>query len=206
MNIFINIKDFIYYNRKYFLIAIIVLFILLSFIFFGHNTNEEFVEPIEKEKVELPKEEKEVMIDIKGEIENPGIYEATEDNRVMDIINQAGGLKSDADTSDINLSMKVEDEMVIIVPKKDDEQKEEPSIKNDASINKNEIPPVSGKVSINSATKEELMTVKGIGEVKANKIIEYRNTNGKFKSLEELTNVSGIGTKTFEKIKEYLTL
>ena len=206
MNIFINIKDFIYYNRKYFLIAIIVLFILLSFIFFGHNTNEEFVEPIEKEKVELPKEEKEVMIDIKGEIENPGIYEATEDNRVMDIINQAGGLKSDADTSDINLSMKVEDEMVIIVPKKDEEQKEEPSIKNDASINKNEIPPVSGKVSINSATKEELMTVKGIGEVKANKIIEYRNTNGKFNSLEELTNVSGIGTKTFEKIKEYLTL
>ena len=206
MNIFINIKDFIYYNRKYFLIAIIVLFILLSFIFFGHNTNEEFVEPIEKETVELPKEEKEVMIDIKGEIENPGIYEATEDNRVMDIINQAGGLKSDADTSDINLSMKVEDEMVIIVPKKDEELKEEPSIKNDASINKNEIPPVSGKVSINSATKEELMTVKGIGEVKANKIIEYRNTNGKFNSLEELTNVSGIGTKTFEKIKEYLTL
>ena len=156
MNIFINIKDFIYYNRKYFLIAIIVLFILLSFIFFGHNTNEEFVEPIEKETVELPKEEKEVMIDIKGEIENPGIYEATEDNRVMDIINQAGGLKSDADTSDINLSMKVEDEMVIIVPKKDDELKEEPY--------------------------------------------------GKFNSLEELTNVSGIGTKTFEKIKEYLTL
>ncbi len=206
MNIFINIKDFIYYNRKYFLIAIIVLFILLSFIFFGHNTNEEFVEPIEKEKVELPKEEKEVMIDIKGEIENPGIYEATEDNRVMDIINQAGGLKSDADTSDINLSMKVEDEMVIIVPKKDDEQKEEPSIKNDASINKNEIPPVSGKVSINSATKEELMTLPGVGESKADAIIKYRKDNDGFKELEDIMNVSGIGEAAYSKIKDHIKL
>ena len=208
MNIFINIRDFIYYNRKYFIIGIVIVLILILYLFLGNNSYQEVVidEPLEKE-IEEETTSSLLIVDIKGEILNPGIYEIEPNQRVMDIINLAGGLLEDADTSNINLSMKVEDEMVIIIPKITEESKEQ--IVNSASIieKKSSAPNTSnGKVSINNATLEELMTVKGIGEVKAKKIIEYRNTNGKFTTLEELTKVSGIGSKTFEKIKEYLTL
>ncbi len=209
MNIFINIIDFIYYNRKYFVIVGIITLILILYLLFGSTNYQDSVieEPIEKE-LEEDTQSNLLIVDIKGEVQVPGIYEVEPNKRVMDIISLAGGLLEEADTSNINLSMKVEDEMVIIIPKKSEESKE--PIVNSASIVEKQIPTAkkdnSGKVSINNATLEELMTVKGIGEVKAKKIIEYRNTNGKFNTLEELTKVSGIGSKTFEKIKEYLTL
>ena len=210
MNIFINIRDFIYYNRKYFIIGIIIILIIVLYLSFGHTNYQDVVVEEEPLEIEIKEElaSNLLIVDIKGEILSPGIYEVEPDKRVMDIINLAGGLLEDADTSNINLSMKVEDEMVIIIPKIKDEK--EKTIVNSASIiEKKSSQPnkdSSGKVSINNATLNELMTVKGIGEVKAKKIIEYRNTNGTFNTLEELTKVPGIGTKTLEKIKEYITL
>ena len=209
MNFFINIRDFIYYNRKYFIIGATIILILILYILFGTSNYQEVIidEPIEKE-IEEETVSDLLIVDIKGEILTPGIYEVEPDKRVMDIITLAGGLLEDADTSNINLSMKVEDEMVIIIPKIE-EKTTETIVNNARIVEKKSLAPAkdsNGKISINNATLEELMTVKGIGEVKAKKIIEYRNTNGKFTSLEELTKVSGIGSKTFEKIKEYLTL
>jgi competence protein ComEA len=215
MNYFINIRDFIYYNRKYFLIVFIILFlVILYFVLAFKNKSEEIVtneNPLIKEEVVKVEDEiSTCFVDIKGEVAVPGLYEIEMNKRVMDVIEMAGGLLSDADTSNINLSMKVNDEMVIIVPKKDnDNNKVEYKINNDAEVNKNSNNTnhnLSSKVSINNASLEELMSVSGIGEVKAKKIIEYRNSHGKFASLDELTNVSGIGAKTLEKIKEYLTL
>ena len=209
MNIFINIKDFIYYNRKYFIIGIIIVLILVLYLLFGNNHYQDIV--VEEETLEKEIEEEtsnHLIVDIKGEILSPGIYEVEPDKRVMDIIILAGGLLDDADTSNINLSMKVEDEMVIIIPKIKEES-EEPIINSASIVERNTSSSktvTNGKVSINNATLDELMAVKGIGEVKAKKIIEYRNTNGKFTTLEDLTKVQGIGTKTLEKIKEYLTL
>ena len=221
MNYFINIRDFIYYNRKYFLVAIIIIAILSFSLIstFGLKNDEDAneVELYKKEEIEeieneVEEEEKtSCFVDIKGEVVSPGLYEIDADKRVMDVISLAGGLLDNADTSNINLSMKVNDEMVIIIPKKEEKNtNNDIVIKNDAeirqnnSINKNT--KSEGKVSINNATLEELMGISGIGEVKAKKIIEYRNTHGNFNSLEELTNVSGIGTKTLDKIKEYITL
>jgi len=215
MNYFINIRDFIYYNRKYFLIVfIILLLVILYFALAFKNKSEEIVtneNPLIKEEVVKVEDEiSTCFVDIKGEVAVPGLYEIEMNKRVMDVIEMAGGLLSDADTSNINLSMKVNDEMVIIVPKKDnDNNKVEYKINNDAEVNKNSNNTnhnLSSKVSINNASLEELMSVSGIGEVKAKKIIEYRNSHGKFASLDELINVSGIGAKTLEKIKEYLTL
>ena len=174
------------------------------------KTNEK------KEKVET---ENKVIIDIKGEIVNPGVYELNDKNNVNDAINMAGGLTKNSDTSNINLSKKLSDEMVIIVySKKEIENfKKEKEITcppcNNACINKSdekakiaeEAKNQNEKININSATIEELLQLNGIGESKANAIIEYRTKNGDFKTIEDIKNVSGIGEAAFEKIKDQIT-
>ena len=162
-----------------------------------------------------------MKVDIKGEVINPGIYSLIESSRVIDVIELAGGLTENADTSVINLSKKVTDEMVIIIYSRDQIQnfketkelekylqekcheQDENSLANDACITDGE--QISSKVNINTASLEELMTLKGIGEAKAQDIIAYRETNGGFKSIEELLNISGIGETLFAKIKENIT-
>lgn len=118
---------------------------------------------------------------------------------MIDVINESGGLTLKADTSSINLSEKITDEMLIVIPSIDDEKSE---IVNNKIPSKKE--PNDGKISINTGSIDELKRIKGIGEVKAKSIIEYRNQNGKFKSIEEIKNVNGIGNSTFEKIKNYI--
>lgn len=167
------------------------------------------------------------FVDIKGEINNPGVYEVEKDKRIIDVINMAGGLTDKADTSILNLSKKVKDEMYIIVysndqikeykqkllPSKEIIKKIEekiicPDNSNDAceksSTSNKEDTLVKGKININNASKEELMSLPGIGESKADKIIEYRQNN-KFNSIEDIKNISGIGDSIFEKIKDNIT-
>lgn len=165
------------------------------------------------------------FVDIKGSIINPGVYEIECTKRVIDVINLAGGLEEDADTSILNLSKKVKDEMYIIIysnnqikeykekmlPAKEIIKKVEekiicPDKSNDACENNtsNNVKEVTGKININIATKEELMTLPGIGESKADKIIEYRNNN-KFNSIEDIKNISGIGESIFNKIKDNIS-
>lgn len=189
--------------------------------------------PIEiKEEVSEPLQEKEAekiskifTVDIKGAVEKPGVYEVEEGKRVQDVINLASGLKDNADVSLINLSKKVEDEMVIIVytkeeilaKKKEDNSKSTPSFEcpstpiiNDACIGEENLPDSNSndtsKVSINQANLEILMTLPGIGESKAQSIISYREKNGGFQTLEDLMNVSGIGEAVFAKIAPYIML
>lgn len=162
-----------------------------------------------------PKEEvnnKKLVIDIKGQIKNPGTYEVTIGTRVIDVIKIAGGLTASADTSLINLSKKVFDEMVIIVYSKDEVAKINSSkiessskIENNASIDDNK---TSGSkiININTANLDDFMTLSGIGESKAQDIIDYRDSNGSFKTIDEIMNVSGIGENLFAKIKENITV
>ncbi|MBQ2640194.1 MAG: helix-hairpin-helix domain-containing protein [Bacilli bacterium] len=138
----------------------------------------------------------------------------------------AGGLTENANTTVINLSKKITDEMVIIIYsnkevkdfKKTKEleasliaqckQKDANSLENGACIdgdNKTS-KDSNSKVNINSATKEELMTLTGIGEAKADDIINYRNSNGPFSKIEDIKNIKGIGDAIFDKIKDRLTL
>ena len=161
---------------------------------------------------------KALVVDIKGQIKHPGTYEVDENTRVIDVIKIAGGLTSNADTSLINLSKKVFDEMVIIVHSKDevvkinsdDSEKEKIKIENDAVIDKeNNDEKESIKIriiNINIATINELITLPGIGESKAQDIINYRISNGNFKTIDEIMNVSGIGESLFAKIKENITV
>ena len=185
---------------------------------FKHELTTE--EQLEEEIPELDF----VFVDIKGAVVKPGVYEIESTKKVIDVVNLAGGFTEQADTSFINLAKTISNEMVIIIYTKEEvakTKKEEtitkiidnecvcPQINNDACINKEETnnknnsntDTIKEKVNINSATLEELQTLTGIGESKAQAIIEYREKNGPFETIEELRDVSGIGEALYEKIK-----
>lgn len=157
--------------------------------------------------------EEKIFVDIKGSVKTPGVYELNINSRVIDAIKASGGLNKDANTSYINLSKKLEDgDVIIIYSNKEIEEAEKQdniievpcdcsNIKNET----NEEETSNSKININTASLEELQTLNGIGESKAALIIEYRTSNGKFKSIEELKNVKGISEKIFSKIKENIT-
>ena len=192
-----------------------------------------------KEDETEKKDNSNYFVDIKGAVNFPGVYEMGKDTRVIDVVKSAGGLRDDANTSLINLSKKINDEMVIIIytnlevanaiiDKNNDALSNQyncPSVKNEVcnctseksskstnSSSKNSEKNAndsdkksSDKVNINTATKDELMTISGIGEAKANAIISYREENGNFEKIEDIMNVSGIGQSLYDKIKENIT-
>ncbi len=182
-----------------------------------------FVKKKETSNTKEKKTETLYKVDIKGEVINPGIYSLSSDSRVIDVINLAGGLTDKANTSVINLSKKISDEMVIIIYSNGQvqdfektkevekqviekcQQVDSNAVKNDACIGDDSS--ISNKViNINTATVEELMTLPGIGEAKAKDIISYRDSIGGFKNIEQIKEVSGIGDSVFAKIKDYLAI
>jgi competence protein ComEA len=136
-----------------------------------------------------------LLVDIKGEVSFPGVYEMDAGARVKDVVEEAGGLTEEADQHLINLAQKVFDEMILIVPKIGDE-----------SSGSNEVTSESTKVRINYATAEEIQQLPGIGPSKANAILEYREEHGFFQKPEDLLNVSGIGEKTLETLLEEIQI
>jgi len=135
-----------------------------------------------------------VIVDIKGEVKSPGVYEVDQTSRVNDVIKLAGGFTEEADESHVNLAQKVQDEMIIIVPELDDLTSESYKISE------------GEKVKINFATQEEIETLNGIGPAKAQAIIQYRDENGFFQKAEELLEVSGIGEKVLENIRDEIQI
>ena len=140
-----------------------------------------------------------IYVDVKGEIHHPGVYQMKAESRVKDLIEAAGGFTPLADDQKLNLAQLLEDQMVIVVPKKGEEVNSE--LAQAPTSQKKEVGK-EGKVNINTATVEELKTLKGIGGKKAEAIIEYRKQNGSFKNKEELMKVRGIGKKLYESFQE----
>ena len=217
-------------NKKkiMFSVSLIIITLLLGGYYFFYYQRKDKKDDNDKEIVLVKNSVNEnvnnnIYVDIKGYVEKPGVYSFSQgDNaRVNDLILKAGGLKKEADTSLINLSRKLEDEMTVIIYSKKEvedylngknelEQRLaicEDKLKNNACINNknNNININTSLININQGTKEELMTLPGIGEAKANAIIEYRNKTP-FKSIEDLLNVDGIGDSLFESIKENITI
>ena len=165
---------------------------------------EEAVEEIEAvvttvlaEKTEVSTtQEAVIFVDIKGAVKNPGVYQMKVGDRVKDALDAAGGLTEEADSQKVNLAKRLEDQMVIVVPKVGEEAEEIPAGETRKEATK------EGKVNINTATVEELKTLKGVGEKKAEAIIEYRKKNGSFQTKEDLMKVRGIGKKLFESFQE----
>ena len=239
-----EIKLFLNEHKSYVLVALTILILFLGggFFYFLNTKQTNSLDSkmeLEKENTKDEKLEEEtqsqectVTVDVKGQVNQPGLYQLSCNSRVQDAILASGGALESADTSILNLSKVLEDEMVIIVYSKEEVKnfnttKEEVKnkeakcenqtvIKNNACVTSEKVVVeddstgssfnTNTKISLNHATKEELLTLTGIGESKANLIIEYRNQNGGFKAIEEIKNVKGIGDKMFEKIKDSITL
>lgn len=147
-------------------------------------------------------------VDVKGEVLRPGVYEFSCESRIQEVIKKAGGFTEEADETKINLAQKITDQMQIIVPNVQSKQEgsvtEENSGKG-SSTNPNVSNSKQGTININTATLEELQTIKGIGKKKAEAILQYRKEHGAFRTKEDLLQVKGIGKKALEAIESQVT-
>ena len=163
----------------------------------------------EKENKENKEETKEmgtgIFVHIDGWIQNPGVYEIKENDRVNTIIEKAGGLKEGASIKSINLAARLSDGDKIYIPNREEEKQiETTEVKGNntgtVKITKN------SKINMNKASITELKQITGIGESTANKIIDYRDNVGKFKKIEDIKEVKGIGDSKYESIKDKITI
>ena len=138
-----------------------------------------------------------IYVHIVGAVKKPGVYIFQHKPRVIEVVDKAGGFTKDAVVSMINQAEVVEDGTQLTIASSKDNKKKEKSQKKGTDAN-------SGKVNLNQATKEELMTLTGIGEAKAVAIIAYREENGKFQKIEDLMNITGIKEGVFEKIQSQI--
>lgn len=208
------------------IIALAILIVLtLSYNFVNKKENEDFIvkgsnasisslsnefDGENKDKVNTNNSESNgdfsIKVHISGEVKNPGVYTVDKNDRLDDLVNDAGGLSDKADIDRINLALRLKDQMRIIIPNVNDKENDNNQIDDkalgiiDGVDNEN-----SDKVNINTADQTTLMTLPNIGEKRALAIIEYRENN-KFNKIEDIKNVSGIGDKYFEAMKDMIVV
>lgn len=170
----------------------------------GENINVNNIEDIKNNK----NSDNKISIYISGAVNSPGVVQLKSNDRLIDGVNLCNGLTSEADTNRVNLAIKVEDEGHYIIPKIGED-----IVINDLGRNienDNEESNNSGKnpkkININNASKEELDSLPGVGEVTAQKILDYREENKEFKSIDEIKNVKGIGENKFNNLKDYICI
>ncbi len=186
-----------------------IFLILLGGGIYIYNINNEDVsivnntEIFESEEDEIDKKEQDnnIVVHVAGEVKKPGIVRLEEGSRLEDAINKAGGLTDNADISNINLAYIIEDGIKIKIPSIYENDISESYIIEGIEEGKEKTNYKDSKVNINTATKEELETLEGIGDSIASRIIEYREKNGKFKKIEDIKNVAGIGDSKYDAIK-----
>ncbi|TKH16024.1 hypothetical protein FC678_00960 [Peribacillus simplex] len=159
------------------------------------NENETAAEPVI------------IKVDVKGAVKSPGIFTAQAGDRVIDLISAAGSFTDKADKNKVNFAQIVEDQMVIYVPEIGEEVTGDlENIQVGSSGDAATKGASGGLVNLNTATQEDLETLTGIGPSKANSILEYRETVGKFMEVDELKKVTGIGDKTFERLRDSISV
>ena len=219
-------------KRKIKLLLIIIIIIFLIIIYFINEKNNK-IDIIKDDDILINKndenniknndkqEEKNILVHIDGAVNKPGIVELKENSRITDAIEMAGGITEDANLKNINLAFFIEDGMKIYIPTNNIEKGE---INMDEKLmdNLEYVTEESGgtsleafsngrnnnsnnkKININTANESELSSLPGIGDATALKIINYRNENGKFSSIDDIKNVKGIGENKFENIKDFI--
>ncbi len=188
-------------NRERYLLGVII--ILVGALLFSLNKPEEKEEQSSSIFIEENTESIKVAVHIGGAVRNPGLYYLDPSSRVADAIQCAGGPTADADLDAINLASKVTDGLKIIVPSRVNSGNELIAADSGQPSGTSES---GGKININTASAEELEELNGIGKVLAERIVSFRETNGPFKSIEEIKKVSGIGEKKFEAIRDLIVV
>ncbi|MBR3786351.1 MAG: ComEA family DNA-binding protein [Firmicutes bacterium] len=198
-------------------IAVIAIVVITALLLFGGNgENEEIVveqngktqtewsadsqpsteagtsEPVQTPAVSL-------VVDISGCVKKPGVYEVSDGTRLHQVIEEAGGLTKEADIDAINQAELVTDGQKILVPSKITGGEDKAGVSMGAATS-------NGKININQADSMALQEIPGVGPATAEKIIQYRESNGRFQSIEDIKNVSGIGDKIFEKMKDKISV
>jgi len=162
----------------------------------NESTFQQATEDSEKTTEETGK----IIVDIKGEINKPGVYELEGDARVKEVILEAGGLTKQAEEKQLNLAEKLQDQQMIYIPNKEEaEEMEEQGDKQAENNNEDTI-------DINTAEINELQEISGVGPAKAQAIVDYREENGAFESIDELNEISGFGEKTVEKLRDSIKI
>ncbi|WP_409301796.1 helix-hairpin-helix domain-containing protein [Peribacillus sp. SCS-155] len=212
-------------KTKQAVILAILLCTFAGYLYFNHNGQQEMDGGInvkqdmglaiaEKETspgletaANIPEKPAVLKVDVKGAVKSPGVYIAKQGDRIIDLVKQAGNFKSNADTNRVNLAQLVEDQMVIYVPAIGEEETTiaelNQALPGDAQQNEGSR---GALIDLNTATPDDLDALPGIGPARATTIVEYREQNGPFKAVEELKNISGIGDKTFEKLRDMITV
>lgn len=189
-------------------LLILIVFIAIYFFTKEDSSKLDFNELfVSDNKVSSQDEVDEIVIHIDGEVLNPGVIKLALGSRIADAIQYSGGLTANADIANVNLAYQLSDGQKVYIPSINDvaeidtiqDAAGENIIKSDGTKNSNTI-------NINTATQSELETLSGIGSSTASKIIDYRNKNGKFKTIQDLMNVSGIGEAKFNSIKDYISI
>jgi competence protein ComEA len=135
-----------------------------------------------------------ITLYVNGEVNRPGVYSLPAGSRIKDAVQASGGFTAAADTRRVNLAKKVRDEDYILIDTLDAARSGQGGETSGLGSD--------GLINVNTATKEELMTLPGVGEVTAQKIIDYREKNGDFRKVEDLTKVDRIGEKTLAKFRD----
>ena len=208
-------------KQKIGLILAALLIVILAFIWlfsiYGNDTSKNEIKKSQESNNEVEfklgikeKENKTIMVDISGEIITPGVVKLPEGSRIIDAITAAGGKTEDADLSKVNLAYILDDGVQLYIPRYNEKlEKEIVQTEPGVGIIQEGINTTSkkdSKVNINTANKEKLATLPGIGEGTAEKIIEYMSKTGKFKAIDEIKKIPGIGESKFKSLKDKITI
>lgn len=202
-------------NKQKKIVIIVGIIIIIGILYFIYNgIDKKSTDQIDNNMLSIENNTKEnegskelVIVHITGAVKMPGIVKLPEGARIEDAIDKAGGLTEDADISDVNLAYVLEDGIKIKIPTISEEKNEEIIINSSGEgIVEKEISNNSENkiININKANETDLQTLPGIGASLAGRIVEYRNSNGKFNEIEDIKNVSGIGDSKYENIKNFI--
>ena len=214
-----KMMDYILHHRektlKYlvaFLFILIALFILLGkdgeeeLLIEGRENTSTVEQLAAEESLEENPEPKEIFVHLSGAVNKPGVLKLSEGTRVYEAVEMAGGLEVDADSSGINLARTLQDEERIHIPREGEVQTSPVLYTNNPMQSMVGGTGQSGLININSADSAALQTLTGIGPSTAEKIMDYRQSSGPFRSIEQIKEVSGIGEKTYQKFKDKICI
>lgn len=177
---------------------------------FEEETSEKEIQEGSLEGVETghPSAPELIFIDIKGAVKYPNIYEMTSGQRLYDVVEKAGGFDEHADQNQVNLAQMLHDEMVIYIPMKGEDVPEHLALSpiNPPAESEGSTGQQNQKININTADANGLTALNGIGEKKAQMIVDYREEQGPFLTIEDIKNVSGIGEKSYENLKDAISV
>ncbi len=175
----------------------------------GTDSETEVTEETEETDAQADTDSDVIYVDVCGQVKTPGVYQLPKAGRVFEAVEKAGGMTEKAAASYVNQAQKLTDGEQIYIPSREEVKEgyvSQTGSQSQRQSNMQGSAEETGKINLNTATKEELMTLSGIGEVKADAIIRYREEHGEFHSIEDIKKIEGIKDGVFNKVKDQIQI